>query len=112
VPPRRLSRFTFSEGLQDEDGVLFLTDEEPFEYEDLDDNREHLVKAGESLFSLAGRFFRSFPRPAGLFWVIADFQPEPILDATLSLKQGTVLIIPSELAVTTRVFSETRRARR
>ncbi len=112
MPPRRLSRFTFSDGLLDENDVLFLTDEEPFEYEDLDDNREHDVGAGDSLFSLAGRYFRSFPRPAGLWWVIGHFQPEPIHDPTLRLKQGTVLIIPSELTVTTRVLSEARRPRR
>lgn len=102
----------FSDGLKDEDDILFLTDEEPFAYEDLSDNRDHVVGVGESLFSLAGRFFRSFPRPAGLFWVIADFQPEPIHDPTIRLKEGTVLIIPSELTVSTRIFSEDRRARR
>ena len=108
MAPRLFSRFTFSEGLQDADGLLFLTDNAPFLYQDLLDNEEHVVKQGETLWSLSARFFPSFPRPAGLFWIIADFQPEPIHDVTIRLRDGQVLIIPSELTVD-EVFSENRR---
>lgn len=89
--------------------MLFVTDDEPFEFEDLPDNLTHEVSEGETLFSLAGRYFRSFPRPAGLWWIIAGFQPEPIFDPTIRLKMGGILYIPSELTVEERVFSERRR---
>lgn len=101
--------YSFSEGRKDSDGKIYLTEPEPFAYEDLPDNLEHVVRDGETLYSLAGRYFRNFKRPAGLFWVIAGFQPEPIHDPTIALRKGSVLIIPSELTVQTRVFSERRR---
>lgn len=110
MPPRKLSRYTFSSGVKDDDGVLFLTDPIPFSYQDLSDNRYHEVAEGDSLFSLAGRYFRrSFPRPAGLWWVIGHFQPEPIHDPTIRLEPGSVIIIPSDLTVEQRVFAERRR---
>ena len=73
------------------------------------DNRQHVVKEGETLFSLAGRYFAPLPRPAGLWWVIADFQPDPVQDPTLSLDVGRVVVVPSLRTVTELIFSETRR---
>ena len=67
------------------------------------------MKQGETLFSLAGRYFAALPRPAGLWWVIADFQPDPIHDPTLSLEVGQVLLVPSVRTVVEEVFSEKRR---
>jgi hypothetical protein len=49
-------------------------------------------------------------RPAGLWWVIADFQPDPVHDPTLSLEPGRVLVVPSIRTVQEEIFSETRRA--
>ncbi len=108
MPPRRLSRHTFTEGVTDL-GPLRLTDREPFLYRPLPDNRPHPVQVGETLWTLAARYFKSFSRPSGLFWIIADFQPDPILDPTLRLEPGTVLIIPSERTVEESIFSERRR---
>jgi hypothetical protein len=44
-----------------------------------------------------------------LWWVIADFQSDPIHDPTRKLKRGRVLIIPSERTLTEEIFSERRR---
>jgi len=41
--------------------------------------------------------------------VIADFQPDPVHDPTLSLDLGRVLFIPSVRVVTEEVFAEARR---
>ncbi len=41
--------------------------------------------------------------------LIADFQPDPIHDPTLSLEVGRVLVVPSLRTVTEEVFSEKRR---
>lgn len=109
MPPRRLSRFTFSAAVLDENESLFLTEREPFRFQSLPDNRQHLVQEGESLFSLAGRYFAPLPRPAGLWWLIADFQPDPIHDPTLALDVGRALVIPSVRVVTEEVLSEKRR---
>ncbi len=109
MPSRRWSRFTFCTALQDDDGILFLTEREPFGYQPFTDNRLHVVKEGESLFTLAGRYFAPLPRPAGLWWVLADFQPEPILDPTLALTPGTTLVVPSLRTVQEEIFNERRR---
>ena len=109
MPPRRWSRFTFCTALQDDDGILFLTEREPFGYQPFADNRLHVVQEGESLFTLAGRYFAPLPRPAGLWWVIADFQPEPILDPTIALTPGATLVIPSLQTIQAEIFNERRR---
>jgi hypothetical protein len=109
MPPRRYSRHMFSVAVLDEEERLFLTEREPFRFRPLPDNRQHVVKEGDTLFSLAGRYFSPLPRPAGLWWVIADFQPDPIHDPTLSLELGRNLVLPSLRVVTEELFSEKRR---
>lgn len=108
MPPRRFSRYTFSEGFID-DGSFMLEDAVPFGYVEREDNREHLVTDGDSLFTLAGRYFESFDRAEGLWWVIADFQPDPIIDPTLKLTVGSILYIPSERCISEDIFNEARR---
>lgn len=108
MPPRRYSRFSFCSAVL-EGGGLLMTEREPFRFRSLSDNRHHIVKEGETLFSLAGHYFAPLPRPAGLWWILADFQPEPIHDPTLTLEVGRVLVVPSLRTVTEDVFSEKRR---
>ncbi len=109
MPPRLYSRHTFCSGVLDKDGRLFLTEREPYRYRALPDSRQHVVKEGESLFSLAGRYYASLARPAGLWWVIADFQPDPIHDPTIALEPGRTLVIASLRTVLEEIFSESRR---
>jgi hypothetical protein len=109
MPPRRFSRYSFSAAVLDDAGRLFLTEREPFRFRSLPDTRQHVVQAGDTLFSLAGRYFAPLPRPSGLWWVIADFQPEPIHDPTLALDLGRVVFIPSVRVITEEVFAEARR---
>jgi hypothetical protein len=110
MPPGINSRYLFCWGLKDEEGRIGLSEREPFGYQDLDDNRYYPVAAGDTIFSIAERAFPSFDRACGLFWVIADFQPEPITDVTLALSVGAELVIPSEKTVKTRVCDERRRS--
>ena len=109
MPPRRFSRYSFSAAVLDDAGRLFLTEREPFRFRSFPDNRQHLVQQGDTVFSLAGRYFAPLPRPSGLWWVIADFQPEPIHDPTLALDLGRLLFIPSIRVITEEVFAEARR---
>jgi hypothetical protein len=103
------SRYTFCTAQKDEDGRLYLSRREPYRYRNLADNRVHRVAQGDTLQSLAARYFAGMPRPAGLYWVIADFQPDPIIDPTIALVPGSHVFIPSVRTVLERVFAEARR---
>ena len=109
MPPQEWSRYSYCWGIKDVRGRIGLSERERFLYRALDDNRDHLVSSGDTLFNLAERAFPSFPRACGLFWLLADFQPVPILDATIALEVGSTLIIPSERTVRELVFDEARR---
>jgi hypothetical protein len=110
VAPRRFSRLTFATAVTDEEGDLWLVNEEPYRYRAFSDNREHVVAEGDELWTLADKYFQGVPRPAGLWWVIADFQPDPIHDPTIKLEVGRVLAIPSLRTVVEEIFSEKRRS--
>lgn len=110
MPPRRWSRHTFTTAYLDAAGDLILTEPVRYTYRELPDNRLHRVKVGDTLFNLASRSFKDFRRPAGLWWIIADFQPDPIHDPTIALTPGSTLVIPSTRTVLEEVFSEKRRA--
>lgn len=110
MPPRRFSRHMYTEAFTDEDAeVQLLTDYEPFDFRELPDNVVHVVKEGDTLWTLAGRYFAGIPRASGLWWVIADFQPTPIHDPTIALELGARLVIPSLRTVQEEVFNPARR---
>jgi hypothetical protein len=109
MPPLAFSRYQFSKGLKDASGDLCLTDPEPVRYQEMADNRLHTVVLGDTLQTLADRYFPGFTNAPQLGWVLADFQPEPITDPTLRLTTGRVLAIPSERFLKDVVFNESRR---
>lgn len=111
MPPRNLSRHVYSQGVRDSTGALVLTTPEPFRYVALDDNEFYTVNRGDTLFSIAGRKYRVIDpdRASGLWWIVADFQPDPIHDPTVSLDHGRVLVLPSVRTVIERIFNEQRR---
>jgi len=109
MPPRHYSRHTFTTGETDDDDRAFLTDRSIFAYEALSDNRQIIAQQGDTLYTLAARYFKGVPRPAGFWWIIGDFQPQPIHDPTIQLAAGQVLVIPSVRTITERVFNEERR---
>ncbi len=105
-----LSRHRFSLAF-DEGGLRYLSERVPYGYRDFTDNTQHVVTTGDTLFNLAGRYFRGLPRPAGLWWVIADFQPAPVHDPTIRLIEGSIVVVPSLRVLQTEVFNERRRRR-
>lgn len=113
MPPRLNSRHIFSRGFKDLDGehpeALQLTERVPFGFQAFPDNRQHVVADTDTLGRLAARYFASIPNAASLWWVIADFQPDPIHDPTIKLESGSVLVIPSVRTVLESVFNENRR---
>lgn len=110
MPPNRFSRHRFTTATLVE-GEQALDDRVPFGYREFDDNVMHQVQTGDTIFGLAGRYFPNLPRGCGLWWVIADFQPEPIHDPTLQLADGSLLVIPSERTVEELILNEARRRR-
>lgn len=105
----RYSRHRFSEALLDSEGRRFLSPPEPFRYRALPDTREHRVVTGDTLWGLADLYFQPLEQAAELWWVIADFQPDPIHDPTLPLEGGRTLLIPSRRTLEELVFNERRR---
>lgn len=110
MPPRTFSRYSLTAAYTDPfSGALALTDPEPFPYAPFSDNRQHVVVDGDTLWNLAARYFTPLPKANDLWWIIADFQPDPIVDPTLVLEAGRVIIIPSIQTVQEHVFDEQRR---
>ena len=109
MPPLAGSRHSFTLGVRDVAGRLFLTEREPFAFREEPDTRVHLARQGETLFELAGRYFAPLPRACGFWWAIADFQPDPIIDPTLELEPGRAVFVPSLRLLTDVILGEARR---
>jgi hypothetical protein len=103
------SRFTFCNAWFDDAGRVFLDDRVPYGYRAFSDNTIHIVTEGETIWSIAGQHFQPTPRAAGLWWAIADFQPNPIHDPTIALVPGSMLVLPSLRTVLEEVLGEARR---
>lgn len=105
MPPRKNSRYEKCFGIEDEDGNLYLTERDPFLYDkDLPGTKKHTVVKGDTLNNLAYEYFKPIPNAEHLWWIIAEFQPTPILDPTIDLVDGTILYIPSPSVVRRKVF--------
>lgn len=104
------SRHKFCEVWKDDDGdCIYLDARRAFTYQVFSDNRLHTVIAGETIFSIAGQYFAPRDRAAGLWWVIADFQPQPIHDPTIRLTTGSILVVPSLRTVVEIILNDRRR---
>lgn len=110
MPPYTHSRDTFAEVVTDSAGDSVLTVANPYRYCEQPDTIRHTVRDGETLWGLAGRYYADFSRACGLWWIIADFQQDPIHDPTVALEAGRVLLIPSPRVVAEEILSETRRS--
>lgn len=112
MPPRENSRHLFTEGTRLDDldeEELFLTEREPYGFQQVTDNQVKVAEAGDTLYTLAGRYFQGLPRPAGLWWAIGDYQPQAIHDPTIALPVGSVVVIPSQRTIEEKIFNEERR---
>lgn len=113
MPPIKNSRYQYSIGLTDTEGRTFLTEPPRIAYQDSLDNTIHVVQGGERLQDIAERYFGDFGSDvfpaAGLWYIVAQFQPTPIIDPTVKLKEGARLYIPSKRYVAQRVFDQARR---
>ncbi len=109
MPPNRDSRYRFTTAYQDEGGRLFLSEREPFGFRDRADNVQHVVRSGDTLDSVAATYFAPLANAAQFWWVIGEYQPDPVLDPTVELAVGSVLVVPSLRVLQEEVLNETRR---
>jgi hypothetical protein len=109
----RNSRYQHSTRYTDTAGRMFLTEPPLIPYVNSLDNRVHVVQGGERLQDIAHKYFAEFGDdtfPAAALWyIVAQFQPTPIVDPTLRLQPGARLYIPSKQYVAQRVFDKARR---
>ena len=69
---------------------------EPYRYREHPDNRLHQVTQNDTLASVAARYFAPLPRACGYWWVVADFQPRPIVNPLAPLYPTyRTLVVPS-----------------
>ena len=105
MPPRKNSRYLTSIARRDSDSKLFLTEPIPFRWDPkLAGTRTHIVGEKDTLHVIAYRYFSPMPNAEHLWWIIAGFQPVPIMDATLDLAVGRTLYIPSQRVVEERIL--------
>lgn len=115
MPPSIQSRHRFCIAMNDTQGRRYLSARPRFLYRKLADTRIHVVKAGDTLWGLAGIYYYSLPNSDQLWWIIGDFQPgpdgepDPIHDATIQLVAGREIHVPSVRAVQELIFNERRR---
>jgi hypothetical protein len=102
MPPRLYSRHTSTTMLSDgsESSNVILTDRKRFPYKKLGNNISHIVAEGDTWHRLASTYYAGLTKigvfsAAQLWWVIADFQPDPVHDPTIVLAPGTVVVVPA-----------------
>jgi hypothetical protein len=102
-------RYRYCLQTANEDGILRLDEREPFRYKDEPDNRNHRARSGDSWWGLAHMYLQGIPRPCGMWWLLCEFQPTPVIDPTIVIPVNKLIIVPSLRLVRTEVFSNERR---
>lgn len=110
IVPSTLSVYRFCQAYEAPDGRKYLTDIQPFLFEEFADTREHVVVGEQRIEDVAAIHYQAYGEEAYLLaHVLAHFQPEPMLDPTVPLVAGSTVFVPSLRVIEERVFSEDRR---
>jgi hypothetical protein len=94
-----ISRYRMSDIIKDARGRLLLSLRPRLEYDQEDEDIIHEVAPGDTLWTLAAQYFNGIPFAHTLWWAIADYQPDPIIDPTVRLEPGSLVVIPSPTLV-------------
>lgn len=105
IGPR--SRYAYTRLVHTEAGETLLAAREPFGFRLDPRNRVHSVIAGDTLWTLAERYFSGYADAADLWWIIADYQDPPLIDPTVQLEPGEQIVIPPTEALL-EIFTEHR----
>lgn len=90
------SRYQDLDVLTTWDGYTITDDYVPHRFTVRDDTIVHTAGEGETWFSLAQRYYADLSdRSSGLWWILCDFQPQPVVDPTLRILPGRTVYIPS-----------------
>ncbi|MBK6845555.1 MAG: hypothetical protein IPG88_25275 [Gemmatimonadetes bacterium] len=108
MAPRTGSAHSFALGVRRARAAV-LTEREPTAFASTRTRASTSSHRGDMLFDLAGRYFAPLRWACGFWWVLADFQPDPIVDPTLELEVGRRLFVPSLRVLTDVILSEQRR---
>jgi hypothetical protein len=92
------SRYHAADLLQTSEGNLRYALRKNLEYLGGEEDIPHEIIVGDTLHSLAARYYDGMGG-AELWWAIADYQPEPIIDPTVQLTPGDILLIPAPYIV-------------
>jgi hypothetical protein len=99
------SRFQDIEPLASHDGYNLTDDYVPLRLVLRDDTVAHRAGEGDTWASIAQRYYQEISeRAAGLWWIICDFQPQPVVDPTLAITPGRIVYVPSAAMVRTEVL--------
>ncbi len=108
IAPSKQSRYFYGSVYELEEGDLISVSPDEVNGLGLDDDIIHEVSGGDTLFAIAGKYFKGFSRPCGLYWVIADYQDRPIKDIMAPLDVGRLIRIPSRRTMSTVILSDER----
>jgi hypothetical protein len=110
MPPSKFSRYRLCPLRLEPTGQVTLGERVPFGYRDLADTIQHRVVAGDTLHRISAHYYRGVASPPSqFFWAIADFQPTPIHDPTITLEPNTIILVPSVRTLREEILSERRR---
>ncbi len=105
----RHSLYVNSWEVEDDDGFRYTTEVEPYPYEKLPDNIEHICVEGDTWHSIASKYWSPIPQAGTYSRAIADFQPDPILDPFIKLQRGQKIIVPSRITFESKILDPERR---
>ena len=95
------SWYARSDQITDPSGRLLLAEHVPFRFRERDDNLFLIVGEGATWAELAEAHYEHIStRACGLYRALLDYQVPPVVDPTLSIRPGSIVIIPSASAVT------------
>jgi len=93
----------------DSEGRLVLSERVPLVYSDREDNISYVTREGDTWQSIAQAYYSGISsRACGLYWVVMDYQVPRVVDPTLRIEPGTVVVLPSPETVLAEVFAAKR----
>lgn len=105
------SRYALASELRDASGFVIVDTPAPMRFRARPDTIVHRALATDTWYGLAARYYSGLHRrPEHLWWVLCDFQPEPVLDPTIPPEPGEFVYIPAPAFVQGEVFALRSRA--